>query len=335
MRILLTHPTESLVHYFGDEPLAALRRIGDVRLNPGVSTWTEAELVEQVRGHDVVVLDRTTPATAAVFAVDAALAAVCRVAVDIRNIDLAAASARGVLVTRASAGFQDAVAEWIIGVMVDLARHVSSAVGQYRSGMEPEVRRGRQIGTATVGLVGFGQIAQRLHALLRAFGSRIIVHDPYVTVGAPDIEQRSLADLLRESDFVVCLAAATEATENLFDAAAFSAMRRDAFFINASRGNLVDESALAAALDARRIAGAALDVGRAPDQRPSLELARRSDVIATPHIGGNTPESVSHQAWCVVRQVEALARGEMPWGAVNPDAWRRKLTPISADSRGG
>jgi D-3-phosphoglycerate dehydrogenase len=324
MRILLTHPTGILTHYFGDEPLAALRGIGEVRLNPGGGPWTEAELVEQVRGQDIVVLDRTTPAGAAVFDADARLAAICRVAVDIRNIDVAAASARGVLVTQASAGFQDAVAEWIIGAMIDLARHLSTSVAEYRSGRAPVVRRGRQIGSATVGIVGYGQIARRLHALLRAFGSRVLVHDPYVSAHDVDVELRPFGDLLREADFVICLAAATDETENLFDAAAFSAMRESACFINASRGDLVDESALAAALDARRIAGAAMDVGRAPDQRPSPAIARRPDVVATPHIGGNTPESVSHQAWCVVEQVRALARGETPDGAVNAAFWTRK-----------
>jgi D-3-phosphoglycerate dehydrogenase / 2-oxoglutarate reductase len=325
LRILLTHPTDALAHYFGEAPLAALRGMGRVCLNPGSNTWTEAELVERVMGHDVVVLDRATPAGAAVFDADARLAAVCRVAVDIRNIDVVAASARGVLVTQASAGFQDAVAEWIVGAMIDLSRHISNAVVEYRNGIEPVVRRGRQIGSSTVGIVGYGQIAQRLHRLLLAFGCRVLVHDPYVSANGHDVELRSFEGLLQDSDFVVCLAAATDETENMFSAAAFSAMRREAFFINASRGNLVNEEALAEALEAKLIAGAAIDVGRASDQRPNLIIAQRPDVVATPHIGGNTPESVLHQAWCVVEQVRALSQGEVPSGAVNPQDWTRRL----------
>ena len=101
-----------------------------------------------------------------------------------------------------------------------------------------------------------------------------------------------LRDLLAASDFVVCLATATAQTENLMNAAAFAAMKPQAFFINASRGDLVDEAALLHALDSARIAGCALDVGRASDQMPSLALARHPRVVATSHIGGLTLPSI-------------------------------------------
>ena len=130
--------------------------------------------------------------------------------------------------------------------------------------------------------------------------------------------------LLGEADFVVCLAVATPETENLMDAAAFARMRHEAFFINLSRGNLVDEAALAEALDAGRIAGAAMDVGRAPDQMPSAELAKLPNVIATPHIGGLTPQAIEHQALETVRQVAAIIKGEAPIGAVNEEHWMRR-----------
>ena len=107
------------------------------------------------------------------------------------------------------------------------------------------------------------------------------------------------------------------------NAAAFAKMQRHAFFINLSRGNLVDEDALAAALDARQIAGAAMDVGRAFDQMPSLSLARRPDVIATPHIAGRTPQAVAHQALETVEQVRVILQGVAPVGAVNAGATSR------------
>ena len=101
-------------------------------------------------------------------------------------------------------------------------------------------------------------------------------------------------------------------------------MKRDGFFINLSRGNLVDETALAAALNDGTIAGAAMDVGRAPDQMPSPELARLPNVIATPHIGGLTPPASESQAFDTVRQVEALVKGEVPSGAANLPSWTRR-----------
>ena len=133
-----------------------------------------------------------------------------------------------------------------------------------------------------------------------------------------------LDDLLARADYVICLAIANEETENLLDAAAFARMKPDAFFINMSRGNLVDEAALAKALAEGRIAGAAMDVGRAPDQMPSPELARLPNVIATPHIGGLTPPASESQAMDTVRQVEALVKGEIPPGAVNVANWTRR-----------
>jgi D-3-phosphoglycerate dehydrogenase len=131
--------------------------------------------------------------------------------------------------------------------------------------------------------------------------------------------------LLSASDHVVCLAPATAETENLFNANAFAQMKPGAWFINAARGNLVDEGALRHALDHGPLAGAALDVGRGPDQTPSLDLAQHPRVIATPHIGGLTPPATEHQALETVAQTRALLQGHIPPGAVNAEhasRWR-------------
>jgi len=241
-----------------------------------------------------------------------------RVAVDIRNIDVAAASRNGVLVTQASPGFIPAVSEWIIGAMIDAGRHVIRYTRDYRRGEDAEAIMGRQLRGATLGVIGYGAIAKYLCDIAVALGMRVLVHDPYKTVGKP-LEAASKDQVLAEADFVVPLAVATPETENLIDAVALAKMKRTAWLINASRGNLVDEAALEKALDERRIAGVAMDVGRAADQRPSLHLARRPDVIATPHIAGLTPEAIEHQAVETARQAAALIRGEIPPGAVNAD----------------
>ena len=133
-----------------------------------------------------------------------------------------------------------------------------------------------------------------------------------------------LDDLLGRSDFVVCLAIANEQTENLVGQAALARMQRHAFFINLSRGNLVDEAALAAALRENRIAGAAMDVGRALDQMPTPGLAKLANVVATPHIGGLTPPAIERQSLETVTQVEQIVAGKIPVGAVNADGWTRR-----------
>jgi len=107
------------------------------------------------------------------------------------------------------------------------------------------------------------------------------------------------------------------------DRGAFATMAPGGFFLNLSRGELVDDEALLGALESGHLAGAALDVGRAPDQMPAPALARHPLVIATPHIGGLTPEAARHQAFDTVRQVRALLEGQTPGGAVNLDRARR------------
>src|SRR5262249_11050978 len=172
-----------------------------------------------------------------------------------------------------------------------------------------------------LGIIGYGNIGQYLARVAQALGMQVLVSDPFVTAVDAGLERVSLDDLLARSDYVVCLAIANEKTENLIDQAALARMQPHAFFINLSRGNLVDEAALAAALREKRIAGAAMDVGRALDQMPTLELASLSNVIATPHIGGLTPQAIEHQALETVRQVAAIIKGEAPVGAVNAEHW--------------
>ena len=315
-RIFLTHTPDMLANYYGPRAVAALRDIAEVLVNPTGCVLDAAALAEHARGCEIVVSDRRTPGCGAFFEAAPDLVAFLRCAVDIRNVDVAAASRHGILVTHATPGFAASVAELGIGFMIDLARGVSDAVIEYRTGREPKVRMGRQLQGSTLGVIGYGVIGRHLAPLAKALGMRVLVADPYRRAG-DGIEQVSFEALLAESDFVVCLAVATEETENLMNAAAFSRMKPSACFVNLSRGNLVDEAALEAALDDRRIAGAALDVGRAPDQMPSPRLARRPDVIATPHTAGLTPGAVEHQAFDTVEQARAVLAGEVPPGAVN------------------
>lgn len=318
LRVFLAHTPEMFAGYYGDRALAGLARVAEVVRNPGETVLRGAALAEAARGCQAIVADRATPGTAETFALAPDLVCFLRCAVDISTIDVAAAGAAGVLVTRATPGFVDAVAEIGIGFMIDLARGVTASVAAYRGGdLAPEGRMGIQLSTATLGIVGYGRISRRLAEIALAMGMRVLVADPHAMPDDPRIGAMTMAALLPRCDFVVCLAIANAETAGLFDAAAFAAMKPSAYFVNLSRGELVDEKALEAALDAGHIAGAAMDVGMALDQRPSPFLARRPDVIATPHIAGLTPGAIEHQAMDTVRQVEALAAGRMPDNAVN------------------
>jgi D-3-phosphoglycerate dehydrogenase len=318
-RIFLTHIPHMLQNYYGERAVAALRKLGDVTINPGTDVLDAKALFEASKGCDIIVSDRQTPGPGAFFEMGPDAVAFLRCAVDIRNIDVPAASKQGILVTHATPGFIASVSEQTIGMMVDCARNVSEYVMDYRTGKTPAARPGRQLKGANLGIMGYGEIGQYLAPLGVALGMNVMISDPFKTIEDPKLKQVDLPTLLQESDFVVCLVVANEKTENLMNEAAFAQMKPSAFFINMSRGNLVDEGALIRALDKKIIAGAAMDVGRAQDQMPSLELARRKDVIATPHSAGLTPQAIEHQAFDTVNQVAELVAGRMPPGAANPD----------------
>jgi D-3-phosphoglycerate dehydrogenase len=324
LKVLLTHPPQTLRKYYGARATAELGALVELVLHAGNEPLGPADLVEAARDVDVIVSDRLTAGPASVFAGLPRLKAFLRCAVDIRNIDVAAASAAGVLVTHATPGFMASVSELAIGFMIDLSRGISRTTADYRAGRQPDARIGRELAGSTVGIIGYGDIGRHLAPIAAALGMVVLVTDPYATVEDPRFSQVAMDDLLARSDYVVCLANATEATENLIGAAALARMQRTAFFINLSRGNLVDEAALMATLTEGRIAGAALDVGRATDQMPTPWLGRLPSVIATPHIGGLTPAAIEHQAFDTVRQVAALVRGDVPPGAVNPEHWTRR-----------
>lgn len=324
MKVLLAHTPEMRRNYYGDRSLNGLRAAAEVILHESDETLDATSLVRAAKDADIIVADRMTEGRGEIFAQLPRLRAFVRCAVDIRNVDVDAASQAGVLVTRAGPGFVQAVAELAVGFMVDLSRGVSRATADYQAGRKPEARMGRQLAGSKIGIIGFGAIGRYLAEIAKVMRMEVLISDPFATVNDAAIRQVSLDELLAASDYVICLAIANEQTENLIGEATLARMQRHAVFINLSRGNLVDEAALAKALRENRIAGAAMDVGRAPDQMPSTELAKLPNVIATPHVGGLTPQAIEYQSLETVRQVAAIVKGEAPQGAVNTDRWTRR-----------
>lgn len=318
-RILLTHTPQMRRNYYGARALAALRELGTVRLHEADEPLDASGLVSAAEGAHIIVSDRNTPGPADIFSRLPDLVAFLRVAVDIRNVDVPAASRAGVLVIRASRTWVPAVSELVVGHMIGIARGIPDMVIAYRKGEAAEATLGRQLHGSIAGIIGYGPLGRNVAELLLAFGMAVLVTDPYVTVEREGIAQVPLEDLVRRADFVVLLAVATAETENLIGEAELRAMKPTAYLVNLSRGNLVDEAALQRALDGRCIAGAALDVGRAPDQMPSPHLAQRPDVIATPHMGGLTPAGIEGQAIETVAQVRDILKGKAPEGAVNAE----------------
>ncbi len=320
LRVFLTHNPEDLEAYYG-RALPELEDVAEVVRNPLDRDLTTAELIDAAAGCDVIVAHRATPGEAALFEARTELVAFLRTAVDISTVDVDAASANGVLVGHADKSFVPSTAELALGLMISLARNVGTSTVDYSNGVEPPQRGGRQLAGATAGVIGFGAIGSYLAPMLSAIGMHVLIADPYARVDGH--EQVSMDELLGRSDVVLPLALSTPETAGLIDAEALAKMRPGALLVNVSRGELLDEDAVAAALDSGHLGGLAMDVGQAPDQRPSMTLAGRPGVVATPHLGGLTPQNADAQAMSSVEQVRAMLAGDTPPRVVNREAAHR------------
>src|SRR6202007_927894 len=178
-KVLLTHTPQFRRQYYGERSLKGLQDLAQVVLNEADDAFDAAGLIEAARDVDIIVADRLTQGPGEIFPRLPKLRAMVRCAVDIRNIDVAAASKEGVLVTRASPGFVPAVAELALGYMVDLSRGVSRATSDYHAGRMPEVRMGRQLGGSRIGIIGYGSIGRYLAPLANALGMEVMVADPF------------------------------------------------------------------------------------------------------------------------------------------------------------
>jgi len=322
LRIFLTHNPEDLQAYYG-RALPELRALDvEVTCNPTDHDLSTPELIDAAADCHVVIAHRATPGEAKAFAGLPNLVAFLRTAVDISTIDVAAADAAGVLVGHADKAFVPSTAELALGLLLDAARNIGSSVVDYRAEREPPQRAGRQLRGMTAGIIGYGAIGAYLADLLGGVGLNVVVCDPHVTDLGP-YKRATFEEVLTTADVIFPLVASTSETRHLIDADALALVTPGAILINVSRGEIVDESAVATALDDGRLAAFGCDVGTAPDQRPNPALAARPDVVATPHLGGLTPENADAQARSSVEQVAAILNGELPPRLANPQSTAR------------
>ncbi len=304
---------------FGQENLTALRNLGNVVQNTKDRGLSVDELLECAAECEIVVSDRLTPGDAAFFDNATNLAAYVRAVTDLKSVDVEAASRNGILVCAAGPTFIPGVTEWTIGQMINLSRHLFDYINAYSSGIVPDLStfpKGRQLAGKTAGIIGFGKLGKNLGTVLNTFDMRVLASDPYVDHWPEDVYPTAFDTLLKESDFVICLANLTEETLGFMDAGVFEQMRSSAYFINPGRGSLVDESALEKALVSGQIAGAAIDVGSGDGDIPPLRLARLPNVLATPHIAPSMDANHA-QGRQAVAMVAKILNGEMPDETLN------------------
>ena len=299
------------------EGLDVLRPHGEVVVRTGLGP---AELREAIRDADVLLVRSETRVTREVLEAAERLRVVARAGAGVDNIDVAAATERGVLVINAPAGNTIAAAEHTIAMLLAAARHIASADAALKGG---EWARSRFVGVEVrgkvLGIVGLGRVGTEVARRAQGLEMHVLVHDPYVSAEHArrlSMEPADLEPLLERSDFLSVHTPLTEQTRGLLGAAALARMKPTAYLINCARGGVVDEPALLAALDAGTLAGAALDVFA---REPAVDnpLVRHPRVVATPHLGASTVEAQEAVARQVAEQVLEVLAGRPAQFAVN------------------
>jgi D-3-phosphoglycerate dehydrogenase / 2-oxoglutarate reductase len=290
------------------------------RSGPGVVP-VPAEIVAGVGDAEALAL-HFAPVPAAVLDAGTDLRAVVVARTGLENVDVAAATARGIAVVPVHGRNASGVAELAIGLMLSEARDIARADASVKAGgwRKEFDGPGREIGCSTVGLIGFGHVGRTLALRLRGFDVRLLVHDPFVSgdlVQEYDGIRVDLDTVFRESDFVHVLARLTPETERFIGARHFAAMKPTAYFINTSRSRLVDNDALYNALARHQIAGAGLDVFDAEPLSPDSRWRSLDNVTLTTHFGGETDTTNVRSARLVAEALAELARTGRVASAVN------------------
>ncbi len=320
---------------------AARAALGDVQLLTHRSGWPDepfgdvdgvreaagdpAEIAALVAGADVL-LTHLAPVTAAVLRSGSRLRLVGSVRGGPVNIDVDAATELSVPVAYLPGRNLGAVAELVIGSMITATRGTVAASARLREGTWDASafryeRLGKELRVSTVGLVGLGAVGARVAELLRAFGSTVLAHDPYATAeaaAAVGAELVGMDELLARSDVVSVHARLTPQTRKMFDRKAFAAMKPGACFVNTARGELVDEAALAEALETGQVGSAALDVFDPEPPSPGSPLLADPRVVGTPHLAGASQQVAEESAAKVARAAARFLAGEGLEHCANP-----------------
>jgi D-3-phosphoglycerate dehydrogenase / 2-oxoglutarate reductase len=307
---------------------AALKELADVVYEPFIEQrplrlYNDEQLAERMRAEGATIVicegDRVGTAT-----LDLKPLVVGATRGDPTNVDVRAATERGVPVLHAPGRNADAVAELTVGLLFAAARHIIPADGDvragetYRDGTIPYQRfRGWEVNGRTAGIVGYGAIGRALAWRLEGLGMRVIAHDPYAAEAT-----YSLDDLLAEADVVSMHAPVTPETMTMIGEKQFAQMKPGAIYLNAARAALHDVDALVDALQSGHLAGAGLDHFEGEVLPPDSPLARLPNVVLTPHIGGASYNVEANHAQMMADGVAAILRGDKPTNCINPDVLR-------------
>ena len=285
-----------------------------------LSAEDKPRLAQLLPDYDALVVRSATKVTAELLAAGERLRVVGRAGIGVDNVDVKAATERGILVVNAPTANMMSATEHTFALMLALARRVAPADASIKSGLwDRKSFVGTELQGKTLGIVGFGRIGQRVAARARAFEMKVLAYDPYLdeeVARRQEVRLASLEDLLPQADVVTLHTPLTEGTRNLLDGERLKVLKAGALVVNCGRGGTLDEGALLAGLQSGHIAGAALDVF-SEEPLTSFELVRHPNVVATPHIGAQTTEAQLRIARDTAEMLIKALEGSMAVTAVN------------------
>ena len=292
------------------------------------------ELARDLADADALIVRSATQVTASLLAAAPRLRVVARAGTGVDNVDVPAASDRGIVVMNAAGANSISVAEHTFALLLALARAIPAADASMKRGLWDKKRlTGTELRGKVLGIIGFGRIGREVATRARAFGMELAAHDPFIASRAADavgVPLLSLDELLAQADFLTLHVPALDETRHMLNATTLGRCRRGVRIVNTARGELIDEAALADAIESGHVAGAALDVFETEPPRDQ-RLTSLPQVIATPHIAASTNEAqelVGVEIALSVRDYlgEGLVRNAVNFPAVAPDEFP-KLRP--------
>ncbi len=302
----------------GGDVLAPLSGIAEVILGPGGGDlMTREEVLRLAPDADAIVNQAELRVDAELLDAAPRLKIIANVALGTDNMDLDRMARHGVWATNAADAFVDATADFTLGLLLGVARRIHEAdayvrAGQWR-GFQPGIWDGMLLSGKTLGIVGLGKIGRAVAQRARAFGMNVLGHS---RSACADGSGTPLEDLLARSDVVSLHIPLTSETRQFIGAREFALMKRGAIFLNTSRGSVVDEGALVAALESNHLGGAGLDVfAKEPEVPPALR--QMPNVLLAPHVGGGTRESRLAARKLCAENVALVLQGREPTSPVN------------------
>ncbi|EDU49625.1 D-3-phosphoglycerate dehydrogenase [Pyrenophora tritici-repentis Pt-1C-BFP] len=334
MAILMhtTKPKILIPEKVSPDGLALLKDQFDVDESRGLSP---EELKSIIGDYDALIVRSETKVTAELLGAAKKMKVVARAGVGVDNVDVQSATSHGIIVVNSPSGNINAAAEHTITLLMAVARNVGDASQSIKAG---KWERSRLVGVEakgkTLAIVGLGKVGLTVARIANGLGMRLIAYDPYANpnlAAAASVTLRpSLAEILKEADFLTLHTPLIASTKGMIGKSELSTMKPTARILNVARGGMIDEDALVEALDAGTIAGAGIDVftSEPPEQDSSASrLIAHPKVVATPHLGASTKEAQENVSIDVCEQVVSILSGELPRSAVNapivlPDEYR-------------